>query len=179
MITLIILVLVAVISIAFLLHVTRGRALAIRSLEELDGRTQPVDLPAFRNLVDAAEEDFLRISLSAAEFRALQRARLRAALEYVRRIAHNATILLRLGEAVGESADPEIAVAARELAASALRLRLTAMLAMLVLYARIAVPGARIRLSRLVEIYQQSTERVVRLTRLQNPAYAARVAAVI
>jgi hypothetical protein len=179
MITLTILILAAVISIAFLLHVARGRALAIRSLEELDGRTQPVDLSAFRNLVDAAEEDFLRVNLPATDFRALQRVRMRAALEYVRRIAHNATILLRLGEAAGESADPEIAAAGRELASSALHLRVNALLGLLVLYTRMVAPGMRIRVSRVIETYQQSTDRVVRLTRLQNPAYTARVAAVI
>jgi hypothetical protein len=53
------------------------------------------------------------------------------------------------------------------------------MLGLLVLYTRMVAPGMRIRVSRVIETYQQSTDRVVRLTRLQNPAYTARVAAVI
>jgi len=61
----------------------------------------------------------------------------------------------------------------------ALRLRMNAMLATIVLYARIAVPGARISIGRLTDIYENLTQGLVRLTRLQSPARAARVSSAV
>lgn len=174
-----ILAVVAVLAAGFLLRAARGQSALVHQLQELEGRTQPVDLAAFRNLVDSAEEEFLRANLPPGEFRTIQRQRMRAAVEYVSRAAHNAAILLRLGEAVRRQSAPEIAQAGQELVNSALRLRVYALFALCVLYARIALPGARISSGRIIETYQALTENAVRLTRLQDPAYAARVAAVI
>jgi len=164
---------------AVLLRAARGQEITVGSLQDLEGRTQPVDLAGLRNLIDPAEEEFLRRRLSPAEFRTLERQRLRAAAEYVQRAAHNAAILLRLGEAVARQGDPEAAAAAREMVNSALRLRINAFLALGVLYTRIVFPGARISLGRVAETYQHLTEGVLRLSRLQNPACQARIAAVI
>ena len=66
---------------AVLLRVARGQEIAIHSLEDLEGRTQPVDMASLRNLIDPAEEEFLRLHLSPAEFRAVERQRLRAAAD--------------------------------------------------------------------------------------------------
>ncbi len=106
-----ILTVVALAILLLLLYVEGGRNSSVNSVEDLAGRTRPVDLEAFRNLVDAGEEDFLRASLSRREFRAVQRERTRAAVEYIRKSAHNAACLLRLGEAASRSGDPRIAEA--------------------------------------------------------------------
>jgi len=164
---------------AVLLRAARGQGAAVRSLQELEGHTQPVDLAGLRNLIDPAEEEFLRRRLSPAQFRAVERQRLRAAAEYVQRAAHNAAILLHLGEAVAQRGDPEAAAAAREMADNALRLRINAFLALGVLYTRVVFPEARISLRRVTETYQNLTEGVLRLSRLQNPTYQARISAVI
>ena len=52
---------------------------------------------------------FFAPTFSRREFRAVQRERMRAALEYIRNSAHNAACLLRLGEAASRSGDPRIA----------------------------------------------------------------------
>ncbi|MGH9670951.1 MAG: hypothetical protein ACRD3A_12675, partial [Terriglobales bacterium] len=126
MITTLILALFGLLMMALLLLAVRGQGGVVRSLQELEGRTQPLDLAAFRNLTDPREEEYLRTQLAPADFRAIHRERLRAALGYVRRAAHNASILLRLGEAARRNADPEIARAAGELAEGALKLRMYA-----------------------------------------------------
>jgi hypothetical protein len=111
-----------------------------------------LDLEAFHNLVDPAEEDYLRTRLSPEVFHTIQRKRMRAALEYVRRTAYNASILLRVGEAARQNANPEIAAAASELIQDALRLRINAKIATLILYGRIVL-GARISAGRVIQTY--------------------------
>ena len=160
---------------AVLLRVARGQEIAIHSLKDLEGRTQPVDMASLRNLMDPAEEEFLRLHLSPAEFRAVERQRLRAAAEYVRRAAHNAAILLRLGEAVAQQGDAEAAAAARDMANDALRLRINAILALSVLYTRRLFPGRGISLGHLAETYQHVTKRVLYLSQLQNPSHVPHV----
>jgi len=164
---------------AMLLRVARGQEIAVRSLQDLEGLTQPVDMAGLRNLIDPAEEEFLRRHLSPAEFRAVERQRLRAAAEYVQRAAHNAAILLRLGETVAQQGDPEAAAAAREMSNDALRLRINALLALGVLYTRILFPRAGISLRQLAQTYQHLTERLLRLGQLQDPTYVPRALAVI
>jgi len=145
----------------------------------LEEYTRPVDLAAFRNLVDPAEEDYLRQRLSANLFRAVQRQRLRAALEYVQRTAYNGAILLRVGEAARRNQNPEVVAAAHELVNHALQLRVNAKLATLVLYGRIVMPGLRIPIGRVTDAYENLSQGLVRLARLQNPAYATRVSTAI
>ena len=48
-----------------LLYVEARRHGAVNRLEDLSGRTRPVDLEAFRNLVDPEEENFLRSQFAA------------------------------------------------------------------------------------------------------------------
>ena len=43
-----------------LLYLEGGHNSSTNRLEDLTGRTRPVDLEAFRNVVDPGEEDFLR-----------------------------------------------------------------------------------------------------------------------
>lgn len=179
MITVLILGLFALAMMAVLLLAVRGQKVEVRNLQELEGCTRPVDLEAFRNLTDPQEEQYLRERLAPGEFRSIQRERLRAALEYVRRAAHNASVLLRVGEAARANADPEIAQAAGELVESALRLRLYALLAEGLLHARILVPGARWSPARVAADYQGLRERVARLCRLQLPAEAGRISAAL
>ncbi|MCI0353847.1 MAG: hypothetical protein L0099_02235 [Acidobacteria bacterium] len=172
-------VLLALAAVGLLLRAVRGQSAAVRSLEELEAQTRPVDLAAFRNLMDPDEQDYLRAHVSDADFRRLERQRLRAARVYVRRAAQNAAVLVRLGEAARASADPKVARAAQELVNSALQLRLNALLAECQLLIRMALPVGRPRAAGLLESYEVLIERVTRLCRLQRPAYTARVAAAL
>jgi hypothetical protein len=173
------LVLLSLAALLLLLYAARGQSLPVSKLDDLVGRTKPVDIDAFRNLVDADEEEFLRASLPPHEFSAIRRERLLAAVEYVRCAAHNAAILLRLGEAARSNPDPRIADAGRQLIDSALRLRLYTLLALARLYVGIAIPGLRLSPAGMLESYQRLSGLATRLAVIQNPARAARVAAIL
>jgi hypothetical protein len=152
-----ILVLIGLVALLFLLRLAKGRSSAIGSVEDLSGRLRPVDVEAFRNLVDPAEEQFLRANLLPAEFRKIQRERLRAAIEYISCAARNAAVLIRMGEAARRSSDPSIAEAGERLVDSAIRLRLYAFQTVAKLYLGILLPGARLSPMGLAESYEQLT----------------------
>ncbi len=171
--------LLALAAVGLLLRSVRGQGAAIGSVEELEGQTQPVDLAAFRNLMDPGEREYLRARVSARDFRRLERERMLAAREYVRRAAHNAAVLVRLGEAARGHADAEVARAGQELVNSALRLRLYALLAEFQILVRMVLPATALNPGRILEDYAALIERVSRLCRLQRPAYTARVAAAL
>ena len=168
MIATIILVLVALLALLSLLWLARGRSLAA-ALEHPAEHIRAVDVDAFRNLVDPDEEEFLRTSLPPAEFRRIQRERLRAAVEYVSCAAQNAAILLRLADAGRRSSDPATAQAAEKLVDNAIRIRLYASLAIPRLYLGLILPGAHISPVRVAESYEQMTRLVVLLGCLQYP----------
>ncbi|HZQ20590.1 MAG TPA: hypothetical protein VFA90_18005 [Terriglobales bacterium] len=111
------------------------------NLDELAGQLRPVDVRAFRNLIDQSEEHFLRENLSFADFRSVHRERMLAAAEYVHCAAKNAAILVRLAEAARVSPEPEIVAAGERLLENALRLRLYAWQMIPRLYVAILLPG--------------------------------------
>jgi hypothetical protein len=174
-----ILVSVALAILLALLYLATGRNSAVNRWEDLAGRTRPVDLEAFRNLVDPGEEDFLRSSLRPPQFRAIQRERIRAALEYVLNTGHNAAYLLRMGEAASRSSDPRIAQAGRQLMDSALRLRAYALLSGAKLYVRLVIPEARLSFGGLADNYQHLSSLASQLTLMQYPAQATRLSALL
>lgn len=173
------LIFVALAILLVLLYLEGGNNSHVNRLEDLAGRTRPVDLEAFRNLVDPSEEEFLRSSLLPGQFRAVQRERMRAALEYVGNTAHNSAFLLRMGEAAARSTDPRVAQAGRQLIDSALRLRAYALLAGGKLYVRIIFPGARLSYGRLADRYQHLSSLASQLVLMQYPAQAARLTALL
>ena len=164
-----ILVLVAFLALGFLIKLTKSRATTSEVLENPTQHMRAVDVDAFRNLVDPDEEAFLRTNLSPAQFRRIQRERLRAAVEYVSCAAQNAAILLRVADAGRRSSDPATAEAAEKLVDNAIRLRLYASLAIPRLYLGMILPGARISPVRIAESYEQMTRLVVLLGCLQYP----------
>ena len=137
-------------------------------LQELAGQLRPVDVRAFRNLMSESEEQFLRENLPSREFRAIHRQRMLAATDYVRCAAQNAGILIHLGEAARQSADPEIVSAAEKLLDNALHLRLYALQAMPRLYLAIVLPGISRTPQPFADAYDTMTRQVVMLG-LQYP----------
>jgi hypothetical protein len=162
-----------------LVYLERRRCSSVTQLEDLEGRTRPVDLEAFRNLVDTGEEDFLRDSLLPGEFRAVQRDRMRAALGYIRNTGYNAAFLLRVGASAARSSDPRIALAGRQLTDRALRLRAYALLSGAKLYVRIAFPDARLSYGQLADNYQSLSALVGQLALMQHPTEAARLSTLL
>jgi hypothetical protein len=169
MIITLILALAASLALLSSVRLTRGRALTPELLENPTQHIHAVDVEAFRNLVDPDEEEFLRTYLSPAEFRRIQRERLRAAVEYVSCAAKNAAILVRVADAGRRSSDPATAEAAEKLVDNAIRLRLYASLAIPRLYLGMILPGTHISPVRIAERYEQMTRLVVLLGCLQYP----------
>jgi hypothetical protein len=168
MIITVILLIFALLAIGALIAAARGRSETVSDVAELQGRLRLVDVLAFRNLVDAEEEEFLRSNLPAKVFRTVQRERIGAAVEYIECVAQNASVLLRLGEAARASADPEIANAGRELFESAVKMRIYALSAGMKLRARRVFPSLTLSPSAVSSAYENLTGLVSRLGRLQH-----------
>jgi hypothetical protein len=150
-------------SVPVVIRLAKGRVTAPQI-----GQIRSVDLRAFRNLVDPEEEEYLRRNLPPADFRRIQRERLRAAVEYIRCAAFNAAVLMQFAEAARRSPDPATAQAAVKLIDNAIRLRTYAFQAIPKLYLAMVFPGRRIPPARVAESYEQMTRQVV-LLGLQYP----------
>ncbi len=101
----------------------------------------PVDLEAFENLTDPEEEQYLRKNLSPAEFRRIQRTRLRAAKLYVAALSQNAALLVAVGQSARSNADPAIAAAGQEIVQRAIRLKIWCSLSRLRMNAAFVFPA--------------------------------------
>jgi hypothetical protein len=162
-----ILVLVALLALLSLFWLAKGRGLTIKNVEGLAGGIRPVDIEAFRNLIDPTEGKFLQANLPRSEFKRIQRQRLRTAVDYIWGVAHNAAILIRVGEAARLSPEAAIAEAGARLVESGIRLRIYALQAIARLYLGIAFPAVRISTVSLAESYERMTGLVFLLNRLQ------------
>ena len=173
------LVFIALLVLLLLLYVEGGHRGSINRLEDLDGRTRPVDIEAFRNLMDPGEDEFLRANLPGRDFRAIQRERVRSAIEYILNTAHNAAVLVRLGEAASLSPEPSVAVAGRKLVESAMQLRAYALLSVAKLSFRLALPGVRLHDGRLADNYRDLSGLASQLALMQYPTHASRLSSLL
>lgn len=167
MIITVILVLAGFLSLAAVLFLAKGRAEPASSLSHLRKQIQPLDINAFRNLIDYRDEEFLRRTLERPQFRLVQRARLMAAVEYIASASRNAVILHRFGEAARHSPNPSIAAAGQKLVNSAIRFRLNALQAMLRIYLGLLMPGSSIHRLPITEGYERMTALVALLGCMQ------------
>ena len=172
----IILVVAAALALIFILSITVSRSLQV-SNTSLAGRIQPLDLEAFRNLTDAAEDEYLRRRLRPADFRSVRRERLRAMAAYVQVAGRNATVLVRMGQTAVAANDPQTAEAARQLVDQALLLRRNATFALLRIYAALAWPNSGLATSPILDSYERLSGSAMLLGRLQNPAVPVRISA--
>ncbi len=99
-----------------------------------------VDLEAFENLTDPEEEAYLRLNLSAAEFRSVQRLRIRVAKMYVAAMSKNASSLASVGQSARYHSSPEIAASGQNLVQQAIRLKVWCVLSATRLNAALAFP---------------------------------------
>lgn len=146
-----------------------GTAVAIR----------PIDIEAFRNLIDPEEDSYLRRRLPPAQFRVVRRARLRAMAAYVHVAQSNAGVLVRVGEAGLASGDPQIAAAAHQLVNDALLLRRNTTVALARIYVALAWPNSSFAAVRVVERYERLSGAAMLLGRLQNPVVPVRLSALL
>jgi hypothetical protein len=168
MIITLILVLAGFLSLAALLFFAKERPAPPIDMANLRKQLRPVDIEAFRNLVDRSEEEFLRTNLEPAQFRKVQRIRLLAAVEYIAIASNNAVILHRFGEAARHSPNPSVAAAGEKLVNSAIRFRLSALHSIARLYLGVILPGIAIRSLYIAEGYERMTTNVVLLGCMQD-----------
>ena len=172
---LIILLLVAL----FFLRLVRGHDGPLAEIEELQGLTRPIDMDALSALLDPADAQFLARNLSPINLRTLQRQRTLAITDYVHNIAHNAGLLVRLGQVARANPNPQIALAAQAMVERALHVRMVAMLVLVKLYARSLVPVLPLTAEEIFRDYRSLTETALLYTRLQRPAFAGRMGAML
>jgi|SRR5215467_11258220 len=156
------------VSLAVILYLAKGHHATGANLDQLRSQLQPVDVNAFRNLIDEGEELYLRQHLDPDDFRVIQRERKLAAIEYIRCAASNAAILIRLAEAAQQSPDPATSLAAEKLLENAFRLRLYCFRVVPRLYVSVLLPRAGLVPARVADSYDTITRQVVMLG-LQYP----------
>ena len=140
------------------------------NLDELTAQLRPIDVNAFRNLIDEREEEYLREHLSMREFRGVHRERMMAAVEYVWCATRNTSILMSLGEAAKQSSDPVVVAAADKLLDNALRLRLYAIQSLPRLYLSMVFPHASAAPHFIAETYESMTRQAIVLGCVRTPA---------
>lgn len=117
-----------------------------------------LDMEAFQNLVDPEEEEFLRARLPAQKFRRIKRERARAALAYVKELSQASLQFARVGDAAQRSPDPAMAAWGKQIANSAIHLRLRALDARAGLILGATFPGLPPRpLRSLLDQYDRAT----------------------
>ncbi|HWX56308.1 MAG TPA: hypothetical protein VN176_17095 [Verrucomicrobiae bacterium] len=139
---------------------------------------RPLDVAAFRTLIDRDDELFLREKLSRSAFFRLKRERIRVVFKYVGRISGNASAIMRLGATGRISDDPEAALAAVQIADLATQIRLQCLMAFAKLSVEFAFPSLQLTPAMLAPKYQSLRESVQRLGVLQPQSVAALVSAI-
>jgi hypothetical protein len=162
-----------ILALIFIVVLAKGQLSSGDNLGELASRLRPIDVEAFRNLIDEGEENFLRERLTAREFRSIYRERMLAAAEYVWCASQNAGILTRLAEAARQDPDPATTAAAEKLLDNALRLRLYAFQVVPRLYLAALLPWTGCKPIFAADTYDTITRQFVMLGCLQ---YSAREA---
>jgi hypothetical protein len=175
----IILVIAAAVALIFILGVAVSRSLQLSAGTSLAAQLQPIDVEAFRNLIDPAEDDYLRRRLPAAEFRAVRRQRLRAMAAYVHIAGRNAAVLVRMGQAALAAGDAPTAEAARRLVDNALLLRRNSAFALLRIYVALAWPNSGLAAESVLRGYEKLNGSAMLLGRLQHPATPVRISAAL
>jgi hypothetical protein len=171
-----VLVIAAVFALATILSVAVTRSLQTRE-SALAGTIRPIDVEAFRNLINPAEDEYLRRRLPAGQFRVVRRERLRAMAAYVHVAASNAAVLVRVSEVALASGDAHVAEAAYQLVNDALLLRRNCALALVRIYLALAWPYSGFAAVRVVERYERVSVTAMLLGRLQNPTTSVRLSA--
>ncbi|MGH9517573.1 MAG: hypothetical protein ACRD3P_18035 [Terriglobales bacterium] len=167
----IIFIVLGLLALALIIYLAKGHLSKGGDLEKLAIQLHPVDVSAFCNLISANEQQYLREHLPPREFRSIHRERMGAAVEYVRCAAHNASILMRLGDAARQHSDLAVREAGEKLLESALRLRLYAIQVIPRLYLSMAFPNARPTPDVLADSYDNMSRQVVTLSCLHFPTH--------
>ena len=142
----------------------------ISSVQELDARWQKIDMAAFLNLADPAEERYLRQRLPSSDFRRIQRMRVRAMWEYLGRLSANSRLMMRAGQIVQHQSSGQKLQEATRLVATASRMRMLIFAADAYLAVRFLLPETQDPIRKLVQNYDSLTNL---FTQTCNPGTAS------
>ncbi len=131
---------------------------------------RPIDMKAFRAITSRNDEVFLRRRLPHSEFSRLKRRRIRVTMLYVKRMANNAAVVMRIGEMARTSANPDVARLAAQISETASQIRLQCIVAFAKLSIEFAVPSLQLNPAMLEPSYQALRDNIARLGQLQNAA---------
>ena len=165
----------AALALGVILRVAVTQSLQAKQNTGLAVAIRPLDVEAFRNLIDPAEDDYLRRRLPPAQFRMVRRKRLRAMAAYIQVAGSNAAVLIRVGEAALTGGNVHTAVAAQQMVNDALLLRRNTAVALARIYLALAWPNSGFAAVRVVERYERLSGAAMLLGRLQNPAVPVRL----
>ena len=160
------LVLLSIVGLVVLLLLAKGYWFARSDQPPSVSQLLPIDVDAFRNLIDVNEELYLRERLPPNEFRRIHRERMLAAVEYVRGAYGNAGVLVRIAQTARDSADAEIAEAAGKLFNNAVQLRWYALQVIPRFYVKAFVPGIGHAPDNLFDRYELLTRQALVIRRL-------------
>ena len=177
MILAIALVIAAALALVIILRLAVTQSLQAKRSGDLAVSIRPIDIEAFRNLINPEDDEYLRQRLPSNQFRGVRRERLRAAAAYVHVAANNAGVLVRVGEAALASGDARLAGAAQQLVNDALLLRRNSSVALVRIYLALAWPNSSFGAAGVVERYEHLSSAAMLLGRLQNPAAPVRLSA--
>ena len=151
----------------------RGRAIAVATAEDFHRQLKEIELDAMQNLMSASEDAYLKRMLSPGDYREVQKARIRAMLEYVGAISWNAALFVRAADLLRRNSSPEVARSAAAISKQALDLRLLSITANIVLRVRLIVPSATITPRGMAEAYGQVRRQIADVWRLESSLRAA------
>jgi hypothetical protein len=170
-----VLVILALIALVIIVRLAVTQSLQIKPGSNLSAGICPIDMQAFRNLANPAEDDYLRRHLPPAQFRFVRRERLRAMAAYIQIVTANAAVLISAGEAALASHDPRLTEASRQLVNDAVLLRRNATVALARIYFALAWPYSSFAAVKVVDRYEKVSGSAMLLGRLQNPAASVRL----
>ena len=131
---------------------------------------RPIDMQAFRAITSRNDEMFLRRRLPHSEFSRLKRRRIRVTMLYVKRMANNAAVVMRMGEMARTSSSPDVAQLAAQISETASQIRLQCIVAFTKLSIEFAVPSLQLNPATLEPSYQALRDNLTRFGQLQNSA---------
>jgi hypothetical protein len=173
----IVLVILSAVSLVIVVGFAVSRNLQLSRATSLAAKIEPIDVQAFRNLVDPAEDEYLCRRLPAAEVRLVRRERLRATAAYVQTARRNAAALIVLGQRAQTCGDAQTAEAARQLVDNALLLRNNATFVLFRIRVARVWPSSRLAATPVLRGYERLSGAAMLLGRLQNPAAPVRISA--
>ncbi|HEY6350557.1 MAG TPA: hypothetical protein VI636_14215 [Candidatus Angelobacter sp.] len=134
---------------------------------------KPIDLTAFRTLIDRDHDAFLREKLSRVEFFHQKRRKIRVTWKYVRRMADNAAVFMRLASEQRTSSDQTVAETAQQIGEQAAQLRLNCLVAFAKLTVEFAIPSVQLTPAMLAPKYETLKQNLSRLGSLHQPLASA------